>query len=273
MTLIDPTARIAAGAKLGKTVTVGPFCVIEANVVIGDDCRLMSHVHITGHTEIGPRTVISPFAVLGGAPQSVHYAGEPTRLIIGADTIIREGVTMNTGTVKGGGVTRVGDHGFFMANSHVGHDVTVGDGVTLANGVALGGHCAVGNHVFIGGQSAVHQFTRIGTYAMVAGMTGVAQDIIPFGFVEGARGRLVGLNVVGMKRRGFSRDDMHRLRRAYHMLFDGPGSFKDRYVLMAGEFGHDKVVGQVVEFIHAGGPRPLMRPAKGRTLHEDGTPP
>src|SRR5215831_14495248 len=197
MTAIDPTARVATGAVIGKDVSIGPYCVIGPDVVIGDGVRLVSQVHIAGHTTIGPRTVIYPFASLGTPPQSTRYRGGPTRLTIGADCDLRESVTMNLGTEDGGGITTVGDRGFFMANSHVGHDCHVGNDVVFANCATLGGHCEIGDGVVIGGLSAVHQFTRIGTAAMVGGMTGVRGDVIPYGLAKGETARLEGLNLVG----------------------------------------------------------------------------
>jgi UDP-N-acetylglucosamine acyltransferase len=259
MTLIDPSARIAHGAVIGKDVTIGPYCVIDANVSLGEGCRILSHVHITGHTSIGARTVIYPFASLGTPPQSVKYRGGPTRLVIGEDCEIRENVTMNTGTEDAGGVTSVGDKCLFMVGSHVGHDCTLGSNITMANNAVLGGHCMVENYVVFGGHSGVHQFVRIGEGAMIAGMTGIGADIIPFGFAIGQRGMLDGLNVVGLRRRGYSRFDIQRLRQAYRSLFLTPGHHKDRIEVIAREYASDPVVVKIVEFIRAGGPRPLMK--------------
>src|ERR1700704_2582699 len=196
MTVIDPTARIENGAMIGAGTTIGPYCIVGPDVAIGEGCRLIAHVHVTGHTTIGARTVIYPFASLGTPPQSVKYRGGPTQLIIGADCQIRESVTMNVGTEDGAGVTEVGDRGFFMAYSHVGHDCQVGHDVTFANAATLGGHCTIGDHVFLGGLSAVHQFTRVGAYAMIAGVCGVRGDVIPFAVAAGAYARLSGINVI-----------------------------------------------------------------------------
>jgi UDP-N-acetylglucosamine acyltransferase len=259
MTLIDPSARIAHGAVIGKDVTIGPYCVIDANVSIGEGCRILSHVHITGHTTIGARTVIYPFASLGTPPQSVKYRGGPTKLVIGEECEIRENVTMNTGTEDAGGLTSVGDKCLFMVGSHVGHDCTLGSNITMANNAVLGGHCQVENYVVFGGHSGVHQFVRIGEGAMIAGMTGIGADIIPFGFAIGQRGMLDGLNVVGLRRRGYSRFDIQRLRQAYRSLFMTPGHHKDRIEVIAREYASDPVVVKIVEFIRAGGPRPLMK--------------
>jgi UDP-N-acetylglucosamine acyltransferase len=268
MAVIDPTARVESGAVIGPQATIGPYCVIGPNVVIGEGCRLIANVHVTGHTTIGARTVIYPFASLGTPPQSVKYRGGPTRLTIGADCDIREGVTMNTGTEDGAGVTRVGDRCFFMVGSHVGHDCLVGNDVTFANNAIIGGHVAVGDYVFFGGHSAVHQFVRIGEGAMIGGVTGVRDDVIPFGFALGQIGELVGLNIVGLRRRGVSRTDMHKLRRAYRMLFFSEGRFAERVDAVAREFEADPIVGKIIAFIRDGGSRPLM---KARAPREAGT--
>jgi len=269
MTVIDPTARVERGAAIGPDVEIGPHCVIGPNVVIGAGCRLVAQVHLTGHTKIGPRTVIYPFASLGTPPQSVKYLGGPTRLVIGAYCQVREGVTVNTGTEEGGGVTTIGDRCFFMVGSHVAHDCTVGNDVTFANNAVLGGHVVVDDNVFLGGQSAVHQFVRIGEGAMIGGVSGVGGDVMPFGFVLGSpRGTLVGLNIVGLRRRGVARADMHRLRRAYRMLFYGSGRFADRAETVSREFEGDPIVGKIIAFIRERRARPLM---KARTRRATGT--
>jgi UDP-N-acetylglucosamine acyltransferase len=272
MTAIDPTARIEPGAVIGQGVTIGPYCIVRSNVVLGDGCRLVAHVNLDGHTSIGARTVIYPFASLGSPPQSVHYRGEPTRLVIGADCDIREGVTMNTGTAQGGGITRVGDRCFFMAGSHVAHDCQVGNNVTFANNAVLAGHVVVEDFVFVSGQVAVHQFVRIGEGAMLGGKSGIGGDVIPFGFVFGTRAKLVGINVVGMKRRGRSREELHRVRRAYLSLFFGEGEFQRRLEAVEAEFAGDPLVGKIVAFIRAGGTRPLLM-AEGGAAHPDGDAP
>jgi len=265
MTAIDPTARVEAGAVIGQGVSIGPYCIVRSNVTIGDGCRLVAHVHLDGHTSIGARTVIYPFVSLGSPPQSVHYRGEPTKLVIGADCDIREGVTMSTGTAQGGGVTQVGDRCFFMASSHVAHDCRLGDDVTFANNAVLAGHVTVGDHVFVAGQAAVHQFVRVGEGAMIGGVSGIAGDVIPFGFVFGTRARLVGLNIVGMKRRGQTREEIHRLRHAYRQLFLGPGEFRSRVDMVAGAFAGFALVEKIVDFIRAGGSRPLVMPERAKS--------
>ena len=269
MPRIDPSSRVADGAKLADDVEIGPFCIVGAGVELRAGVRLLSHVNITGLTTIGEKTVIYPFASLGTPPQSTSYRGGATRLSVGAHCQIREGVTISTGLEDHGGVTRVGDRCFMMANSHVGHDCQVGNDVSFANGAVLGGHVAVADNVFIGGNTAVHQFCRVGEGAMLGGMSGITRDIIPFGFAFGPKADLVGLNVVGLKRRKFTRSDMQRIRSAYQMLFFGAGSFAERFERLSAEHSADPVIGKIVSFIRDGGKRPLMTPAAGEAGASD----
>jgi UDP-N-acetylglucosamine acyltransferase len=263
---IDPTARVADGARLGESVEIGPYCIVGPRVELQRGVRLLAHVYVTGAATIGEESVIYPFSSLGTPPQSVHYRGGETRLVVGARCEVRESVTMNTGTEAGGGITRVGDRCSFMVGSHVGHDCQVGDDVTLANNVVLGGHVSVGNFTFLGGHVAIHQFVRIGEGVMMAGMSAARDDIIPFGFALGQTGALVGLNIVGLRRRGATRAEMHRLRRAYRSLFFVEGRIADRIAAVEREFAGDPMVGKIVAFIRAGGKRPLMRPRTRRHL-------
>ncbi len=258
MSAIDPTARIDPAAVIGQDVSIGPYCIVGPNVVVGDGCRLLANVHLTGHTTVGARTVIYPFVSLGTPPQSVSYRGEPTRLVVGAECDIRENVTMNTGTAKGGGITTVGDRCFFMVGSHVAHDCHVGNRVTFANNAVLGGHVTVGDDVFLGGQVAVHQFVRIGEGAMLGGVSGITRDVIPFGFAFGLAAKLVGLNVIGLKRRGHSRDAIRSVHQAYRTLFQTEGAFRERVEILAANFADDPLVGKIITFIREGGSRPLM---------------
>lgn len=260
MAKIDSTARVADGARLGDGVEIGPYCVVGPDVTLGAGVRLLSHVNLAGVTSIGAETTVYPFASLGTPPQSVHYKGEPTKLIVGAKCLIREGVTMNTGTVGGGGETRVGDRCMFMAASHVAHDCIVGNDVIMANNATLGGHCQVGNHVFVGGIVGAHQFARIGDQAMIGGMSGVEFDVIPFATLLGARGQLAGLNIVGLKRRGFSREAIHTLRAAYRDLFFAPGAQAERVDALAAKYAGEANVQKIVDFIRAGGKRRLSQP-------------
>jgi UDP-N-acetylglucosamine acyltransferase len=259
MTKIDPTARVADGARLAADVEVGPFCIVGPNVEIGEGSKLLSHVSIVGHTKIGPRATIYPFASLGTPPQSVHYKGEASRLIIGADCVIRESVTMNTGTAGGHMETVVGDKCMFMAYAHVGHDCIVGNNVTFANGGTLGGHCTVGDFVFVGGYAAVHQFVRIGERCVVGGLSGIVHDVIPFAAVLGQRGELAGLNIVGLKRSGLSRPQIHALRHAYRALFAG-GIVRENAEKVGQEYKDDPNVQKMVQFVREAGKRRLTTP-------------
>jgi UDP-N-acetylglucosamine acyltransferase len=249
-------------------VEIGPYCVVGANVAIGDGCRLLAHVHVTGHTTIGARNVIYPFASLGTAPQSIKYRGGPTRLLIGSDCDIREGVTMNIGTEDDRAVTEIGDRCFFMVGSHVGHDCQVGSDVTFANNVVLGGHVEVGSFAVFGGQAAVRQFVRVGEGAMVVGMSGVRADVIPFGTVQGPLAELIGLNVVGLRRRGFSKAEIHHLRRAYEAMFFGTGTFRERIEALSARVDESALVAKVIAFIRAGS-RPLTMAVRRASVGED----
>lgn len=257
---IHPTAIVESGARLGEGVRIGPYCVVGANVELGDRAELVSHVVIAGHTSIGVDSKIFPFASLGHPPQDLKYKGEPTRLVIGHHNVIREHVTMNPGTAGGGAVTRVGSHGLFMVGVHVAHDCEVGDHVVMANSATLGGHVHVGDYAVLGGMCAVHQFVRIGRYAMIGGMSGVENDVIPFGSVLGDRARLSGLNIVGLKRRGFSRDDIHNLRTAYRLLFAQEGTMAERLADVAGLYSKSSPVMDLIDFIRADSARPICQP-------------
>jgi len=252
MLKIDASARVAEGARLADDVEIGPFCTVGPKVELAAGVRLISHVVVTGSTSIGPRTIVYPFVSLGTPPQSVHYHGGDTRLVIGADCQLREGFTANIGTEDGGGVTRIGDGCFFMVNSHIAHDCKVGNHVTFANNVVIAGHVSVGDHVVFGGQAAVRQFVRIGRGVMIAGLTGIRADVIPWSIVEGRKGHLAGLNVVGMTRRGFSRDEIRELRRAYQRIFFGDDPFRARVEAMHAEgTDHAPLVAEVLDFIRA----------------------
>lgn len=260
MSKIDPTARVEDGAVIGEGTSIGPYCIIGPDVVIGPDCRLIGHVHITAKTTIGAGCTIYPFASLGTPPQSLSYRGELTRLEIGDGCTIRESVTMNAGTVAGGGVTRVGARGYFMNCSHVGHDCIVGDDVVFATSATLGGHCQIGDFVFMGGLSAAHQFVRIGSQTMVGGICGVRGDVIPFGLVNGQYASLEGLNIVGMRRRKFSRERLARVRSFYQKLFHGGGVFAERLANVQHLASEDPAIAEILAFIGAGAHRALCLP-------------
>jgi UDP-N-acetylglucosamine acyltransferase len=257
---IHPSAIVDPAAKLGERVNIGPFCVVGPDVTLGDGVRLVSHVAVDGRTSIGADTVIYPFASIGHRPQDLKFHGEPSELVIGARNQIREHVTMNPGTEGGGMITRVGDDGLFMMGSHVAHDCIVGDHVIMANNATLGGHVTLGDYVIIGGLSAVRQFVRIGSHAMIGGMSGVENDVIPFGLVMGDRARLAGLNLVGLERRGFKKDDIHALRAAYRMLFGPEGTFAERVEEVGRDFGERALISDVLSFIRAKEARSLCQP-------------
>jgi UDP-N-acetylglucosamine acyltransferase len=251
MLAIDPTARVAPSAVIGADVEIGPYCVIGPHVAIGDNCKLVAHVHVTGHTAIGSGCTIYPFASLGTPPQSVHYRGGPTRLSVGARCQIRESVTINTGTEDGGGITTVGNDCFLMTASHVAHDCHVGNHVIFANNAVIGGHCEIGDHVFFGGHAAVLQRVRIGENVMFAGYAGAREDVIPYGYVMHPFGRLTGINLIGMRRRGIKRESIHAVRTAYGMLFKEEGKFADRIDRVAAELGEVAEVAKIVGFLRS----------------------
>ncbi len=260
MTSIHPTAIIEPGAKLCETVAIGPYCHVGAEVELGEGVNLLSHVVVAGRTRIGANTRIYPFASIGHPPQDLKYAGEPSRLEIGSDNVIREHVTMNPGTTGGGMLTEVGDRCLFMVGAHVAHDCRVGGNVVMANNATLGGHVVVGDFAVLGGLSAVHQFVRIGPYAMIGGMSGVERDVIPYGSVMGDRARLSGLNIIGMQRRGFTREEIQELRSAFQLLFGPGGTFSERVEDVAGRFPGAKPVRDIVDFIRAESSRGICKP-------------
>ncbi len=254
---IHPSAVVAADAQVGPGVEVGPFCVVGPGVTLAEGVRLLSHVSVEGPTRIGARTVIHPFAALGGAPQHVRHKGERTELVIGADGQIREHVSIHRGTAHAGGVTRLGDRAFVMAGTHIGHDCRLGNDVTVA-GAALGGHVEVGDFAIIGGQAGIHQFVRVGERAMIGGLAAVTEDVIPFGLAFGNHARLTGLNVVGLKRAGLGRDRIHALRRAVRALWVDGRPFRDSLAALESAPDPTPEVARVLDFIRAGSGRPLM---------------
>jgi len=256
---IHPSAVIEQGAVIGQGCSIGPFCHIGPNVVLHDNVTLKSHVVVTGQTEIGSGTTVYSFAVLGEIPQDKKFNGEETKLIIGERNRIREHVTMNTGTQGGGGVTRVGNDGLFMAGCHVAHDVIIGDHVVLVNSAAVAGHCVLEDDVIIGGLSGIHQFVRIGQGAIIGAVTMVTNDVIPYGLVQAPRGELDGLNLVGLKRKGVARSDITALRAAFQMLAQGEGTFQNRASRLGDDTDSDYVK-QIVNFILADSDRSFLTP-------------
>lgn len=261
---VHSLAFVEDGAVLGENVVIGPFCHVGAKVVLKDGVELLNNACVTGRTVIGEGTVIHPMAVIGGAPQAIRHDGSETTLTVGARCTIREGVTMNTGSSDGGGKTVVGDNNLFLANSHVAHDCILGNGIILSNNVMLAGHVQVDDHAILGGGSAVHQFSRIGRHAFVGGLAGVANDVIPYGMLNGNPGVLNGLNVVGMSRSGISRETIHRVRRAYKQIFEGEGAVRATAAALREEYADCPEALEIIDFIGADSERALSAPQRGK---------
>lgn len=259
MSGIHPSAAIADGAVIGADCTIGPFCVVGPRVVLGQGVALKSHVVVDGDTHIGDGTTIFSFAVIGEIPQDLKFSGEESRLRIGRRNRIREHVTMNTGTAGGGGETRIGDDGLFMAGCHIAHDAIVGNRVIVVNSTAVAGHCVIEDDVIIGGLCGVHQWVRIGQGAIIGALSMVTHDVIPHGLVMGPRGELDGLNLVGLKRKGVARADITALRAAFLALKDGEGTVHDRAERLRVELDSD-YVRQMVDFILGESDRGLLTP-------------
>lgn len=260
MAKIHPTALIEAGAELAPDVSVGPYCHIGSNVRLDAGVTLHSHVVVDGHTHVGAGTEVFPFAVIGKPPQHRGYKGEPTQLLIGKNCVIREHATLHPGTPMDAGRTVVGDNCLLMVGTHVAHDCVVGNNVIMANNATLGGHVTVGDFANFGGFSAIHQHVRIGKFAMIGGMSGVENDVIPYGSVMGDRARLAGLNMIGLKRRGFDRDAIHLLRKAYRLLFAAEGTLAERLEDVSELFSDNQVVMDIVEFVRADSARAICQP-------------
>ena len=260
MSEIHPTAIIADGAKIDENVSIGPYSMVGSDVELDDGVELISHVVVTGHTSIGANTRIFPFASIGHQPQDLKYQGEASSLTIGCNNVIREYVTMNPGTEGGGMATRIGNNCLFMVAAHVAHDCQIADNVILVNNATLAGHVSIEDWAIIGGLSAVHQFVRIGKHSMIGGKTGVAEDVIPYGSVIGNRARLSGLNIVGLKRRDFSREDIQNLRKAYRLIFAEEGTFAERILDVAELFPDNEPVQDIINFINADSTRAICQP-------------
>ena len=256
---IHPNAVIEEGAVIGAGCAIGPFCHVGPEVVLADGVVLKSHVVVTGDTQIGADTVVFSFSVIGEVPQDLKYAGEKTRLRIGARNRIREHVTINTGTGHGGGETRIGDDGLFMAGCHIAHDARIGDRVIVVNSSAVAGHCVIEDDVIIGGLVGVHQWVRIGRGAIIGAVTMVTNDVIPYGLVQGPRGALDGLNLVGLKRRGVGRGDITALRAAFGVLKDGEGAFVDRARSLQSE-DQSPYVQELIDFVLGASDRQFLTP-------------
>ena len=260
MAEIHPSAVIEEGATIGAGCIIGPFCVVGPQVVLGAGVELKSHVVISGRTSIGEETVVFSFAVIGEIPQDLKFKGEASRLEIGARNRIREHVTMNAGTEGGGGVTRIGNDGLFMAGCHIAHDAQIGDRVIVVNSAAVAGHCVIEDDVIIGGLCGIHQRVRIGRGAIIGAVTMVTNDVIPYGLVQSERGVLDGLNLVGLKRSGVKRADITALRAGFQMLAQGEGTFQDRARRLGGETDSEHVR-EIVKFVLGDSDRSFLTPS------------
>jgi UDP-N-acetylglucosamine acyltransferase len=257
--VVHATAIIEDGARIGPGCQIGPYAIIGPEVTLGRGVVVKPHGVVTGWTEVGDETVIYSFACVGEVPQDLKYRGEHTRLIVGARCRIREGATLNTGTEGGGGVTRVGDDCLLMTGAHVGHDASLGNRVILANQAAIAGHCHIGDDVIVGGLSGVHQWVRVGRGAIIGAVTMVTNDVLPHGLVQGPRGALDGLNLVGLKRRGVDRGEITALRAGYQMLAQGEGSFVERARRLAEETDSAHVR-EMTDFILSASDRSFLTP-------------
>lgn len=260
MAEIHPTAVVERGAKIGDNVTIGPYSLIGPDVVLGDGVTIQGHVVVTGRTDIGAGSAIHSFAAIGEAPQDLGYRNEPTSVSIGPRCVIREHATIHRGTAKGRKKTVIGADCFIMVGAHVAHDCIVGEHVILVNYATIGGHVEVGDYAILSGLAAVQQRIRVGAHAFIGGLTGVSTDVIPFGIAIGDRAQLGGLNIIGLKRRGFDRKTIHALRNAYQEIFDGAGSRLQRVEQIAEKYADIAPVMAIVDFIRAGGDRPLCLP-------------
>lgn len=261
-TTVHPTAVIEDGAVLHEGVSIGPFCHIGPRAVLGAGTRLISHASVIGSTTVGANCTLHPHAVLGGMPQVIGLAeSADSRLEVADGCVFREYATAHTGMPKFGGLTKVGANCYIMIGAHIAHDCQIGNNVVMANNVSLAGHIEVGDNVWFGGLAAVHQFSRIGRNAFIGGGAIVVEDVIPFGSVVGNHAKLAGLNTVGLKRRGFSKSDVHQIRSAYKAVFEGEGFFKDRLAAAAVMYADQPLAMELVDFIRDGGDRPICKPA------------
>lgn len=261
--MIHPTSIIEKGAKIHESVKIGPFCYVGSQVDLDQGTELISSVNVVGQTKIGRNTKIYPFACIGFPPQDLKHKGENSSIEMGDNNIIREYVTISPGTQSGRAVTTLGNNCFIMIGAHIAHDCAIGNDVVITNHTNLGGHVTIGDYVIIGGLTGVHQFVRIGNHVMVGGMTALGTDVIPYAIVSGNRGKLTGLNLVGLKRRGFNQADIQNLRLAYQMLFDASEiglTFADRVEQVASQFQGCTPVTNIIQFIKDPATRNLCTP-------------
>ncbi len=261
---IHPSAIISDGAKIGAGVKIGPYCVVGAHVELGNNVELIGHVSLNGHTKIGAESKLYPFVSMGYPPQDFKHKGGDVRIEIGARCTFRENVNIHPGTDVGKPMTRIGDDCYFMVGTHLAHEGQLGNHVVVSNGAQIGGGVVIGDYVVLGGLCAIHQYTRIGDHAFIGGMATVTTDVIPYGFVTGNPARLAGLNIVGLKRRDFSRDTIHDMRAAYRLLFAQEGTFSERLQDTADSYVNDECVMKIVDFIKAQDNRSICMPNSRR---------
>lgn len=260
---VHPSAVVDPAAKLGAGVKIGPFCIVGGDVVLGDGVEIVASASVVGRTEIGAGTQVFPYSSIGHKPQDLKYSGEESRLVIGANCTIRENVTINPGTKGGGMLTEIGDNCLLMASVHVAHDCKIGNNVIIANYGGIAGHCQIGDFVTIGGMTVMHQFVRVGSHAFVGASSMVDGDVIPYGMAIGNRAKLAGLNLVGLKRRKFDREEIHGLRAAYRQIFSNEGTLRERVDDAATLFGDNTLVQDLVAFITQESDRPICVPRNG----------
>ncbi len=269
MTGIHPTAIIEDGARIGADVTVGPFSLVGREVSLADGVTVEARVIIVGRTSIGARTRISPQAYIGGDPQDLSFRGEDTGIEIGADCIIRENATIHRGTVHGRSMTTIGNHCFMMVGTHVAHDCVVGNHVILTNNAMLGGHVQVDDHAILGGAAAVQQRVHIGAHCFIGGLTGVERDVVPYAMAVGQHAVIAGINVRGLKRRGFDHAGIMALRGAFRMFFASHEQRTERIAAVERAYGDVAAVAPLIEFLRSAGERPLTMPPKAGWAHDD----
>ena len=257
--MIHKTAIINSNAKISSNVKIGPYSIIGPHVEIDDDVEIQSHVNISGHTIIGRNNKIYPMASIGSDPQDLKYKGEKTTLMIGANNTIREHVTINTGTIQGGGITKVGSNNLIMIGAHIAHDCIIGDNIVMANNSAIAGHAEIEDFVIIGAKCGIQQFTRIGKMAMIGGMTAVSRDVIPYGLSTGNRNFLNGINIIGLRRDKVENKEIIGLTEAYKEIFKSK-SLSENLNKMNGKFKDNSLVRDVLEFINKDKKRPICTP-------------
>ena len=255
------TSIISEKAVLGSNITIGPYCIINENVKIGNNVNLKAHVYIDGNTTIGDNCTFFPYCSIGTSPQDLKYRGEKSILKIGNNNIFREYVTVNPGTEGGGLKTKIGNNCLFMISSHIAHDCKIGNNVIMVNNASLAGHVILEDYAIMGALSGAHQFCRIGKKSMIGGLSGVDSDVIPYGTVIGNRAYLSGLNIIGLKRRGFSKDIIQDLRKAYGLLFSSQeGIFSDRIREVSEEFLDNEPIQEIVQFLKSEKSRSICKP-------------